>query len=209
MKKTIMFFTGVALCKVLLPGGESFAGESSNRTELKAAVQERVLEANRIFQETIAAFPEQEHAVTVSFTRSLPLKKAVEKAIARGLQVEGFRHGDATHSGGYTIAPGQPLDDAMADYEVQIPQFLDQHLTNIKRMLSTVSDPELRAALQQSRREFIRQKKAYQKQGMQVIGLDLRGNGRDLEQFQQTDSSVRVMELRSESRRNAAILPAD
>jgi hypothetical protein len=48
-------------------------------------------------------------------------------------------------------------------------------------MLSTVSDPELRAALQQSRREFLRQKKAYQKQGMQVIGLDLRGNGRDLE----------------------------
>jgi hypothetical protein len=91
MKKTIMFFTGVALCKVLLPGGESFAGESSNRTELKAAVQERVLEANRTFQETIAAFPEQEHAVTVSFTRSLPLKKALEKAIARGLQIEGFR----------------------------------------------------------------------------------------------------------------------
>lgn len=171
MKKTIMFFTGVALCKVFLPGGESFAGESSNRTELKAAVQERVLEAN--------------------------------------LQVEGFRHGDETHSGGYTIAPGQLLDDAMADYEAQIPQITDQHLANVTRMLHSVSDPELRVSLQQSRREFLRQKKALQKQGLQVIGLDLRGNGRALEHFKQTDSSVRVMELRSENRRNAAILPAD
>jgi hypothetical protein len=208
MKKIVTFFTGVALCKVLLPGGESFAGES-NRTELRAAVQERILEANRTFHEAMTAFPEEEHAVTVSFIRALPLTKAVEKALVRGFQIEGFRHGDATHSGGYAIAPGQPLDDAMIDYEVQIPQFIDQHLTNIKRMLGSITDPELRTALQQSRREFLQQKRMYQKQGMQVIGLDLRGKGRDLERFQQTDESVRVMELRSENRRNAAILPTD
>lgn len=209
MKKTIMLFAGVAMCKLLLSAGGSFADESNDRTELKAAVQERITEANRTFQATVAAFPEQEHEVTVSFTHAFPLKKATEKALAQGFHVEGFRHGDETHSGGYMIAPGQSLDDATADYETQIPQITDQHLANVTRMLRSVSDPELRASLQQSRREFLRQKKALQKQGLQVIGLDLRGKGKDLEQLQQTDSSIRVIELRDGSRRNAAILPTD
>lgn len=209
MKKTMLLFAGVAICKLLLPTAGSFAGEANDRIELKAAVQERIIEANRTFQATVAAFPEQEYEVTVSFTRALPLKKAVEKALAQGFQIEGFRHGDETHSGGYTIAPGQSLDDAMADYELQIPQFVDQPLTNIKRMLRGVSDPELRAALQKSRREFLQQKKVHQEQGMQIIGLDLYGKGKDLARFQQTDSSVRVIELRDGGRRNSAILPTD
>lgn len=209
MKKLIMFCIGIALYSLSLPGGYLFAGEPNDRTMLEAAVQERIAEANRTFREAVTAFPEAEQAVTISFTQSLPLGVAVEKALIQGFQVEGFRHGDETHSGGYTIAPGQSLDDAIADYEAQIPQITDQHLANVTRMLRSVSDPELRASLQQSRREFLRQKKALQKQGLQVIGLDLRGKGRALEHFQQTDSSVRVVELRSGSRRNAAILPTD
>lgn len=208
-KKSIMLFAGVVWCGLSMLGGGLRAQELEGAVDLKAIAQERILYANRAFREAVTNSPDEEQAVTASFTRSMTLREAVDKALAQGFTIEGFRHGDATHSGGYIIAPEQSLEDAMAKYEASIPALIEQHLVNVEDMLQDESDEESRAALEQSRREFLQQREKYKRQGLRVIGIDLRGKGRALEQFQQTDPSIRVMELRHGNRRNAAIPTAD
>lgn len=206
-KKGVTLFAGIVGCGLLLFGEGVFAQTLDETGELKVAVQDRILAANRAFREAVTNSPNEEYAVTASFTHSMPLREAVEKVLAQGFIIEGFHHGDDTHSGGYIIAPGQPLEDAIMKYESSIPAFIEQHLINIEGLLQRESEEESRAALQQSRRELLQQQEEYKREGLRVIGIDLRGKGRDLERFQRVDSSIRVMELRSRNRRESAILP--
>lgn len=175
-------------------------------TDPLSVVEERINASNKHFTAAATAAPEVEQIVTVSFTKPLLIRKAVRKAQTYGLVVEGFRHGFGEFTGGYTIASDEPLDEAIQRYELFLTQYIDQGFDRPTDSPEAV-DEEATEAWDKTAGEVKQMKRWYQIQGVEIIGIDLRGKGKDLMRFQQQESTVRMMELRTGSRRNAAILP--
>ena len=175
----------------------------------KSVIQQRIEPAKSEFQQQIDNFPDREIVVTASFTRSMPIGDVVERASLHQLSIVGFRHGSVSHSGGYTLAPGESLEDAIVQYQHDAVFFTDQDLRNTESLMMTVADEAVRRALQERRAELSRRSQELKKVGLKILGVDLRGSGRDLQAFLQNNGIVRVLEVQHGSRRDAAILPTD
>ncbi len=190
-------------------GTKDIPPSSPESAELETLLQKRIEVADRAFNDTVTKFPYQEHAVMASFTKPMPIQEVVEEAKTYGLTIEGFRHSSTTHSGGYTIPPGEPLDIAVIQYEHDMLFSLEKDIQHTEELLANESDTEVQEALRDRQKELSSRLQNYNINGLQVTGADLKGKGAALQVFRLERPFVRVMELNQGSRRNAAIPPIE
>lgn len=175
--------------------------------QLSFTPEARIARANAAFREQVESFPDQETNVTASFTQPRSIHDAVAEAQAHGLTIQGFRHGDASSSGGYTMTAGEDIEKALRQYEYDLKFFPEQDLKLTEQMLASEKDPTLIEALQTRKRDIIARQQKQEKEGFVIVGIDLRGRGKALKQFSDERPYVLGMELRDGARRSSAIFP--
>ncbi len=204
-----------ATCLVAVPTVHSQNFQTTSPAALTAGDLEqlsftpaaRIARANASFQQQVNSFPDLETNVTASFTQPRPIREVVAEAQAYGLTIQGFRHGDASSSGGYTMTPGEDLESALRQYEHDLKFFPQLDLKQTEEMLAAEKDATLVQALQARKQDLIARQQQQEKAGFVIVGIDLRGGGTALKRFAAEKPFVLVVELRDGGRRNAAIFP--
>lgn len=202
---------GCSLVSADVYGQQLPTTEEVNRQELRAVIQNRIENANSTFRDRVEKFPDQNLSVTTSLRRSMPIWEVVSAAQQHGLTIEGFRHGDASQSGGYTMTPGESVEDAVRQYEYDMEYFSRMDLQYTYKMLQDVNSDIERRALNRRKEDILARQQKYNNEGLKILGIDLHGKAESLDTFatETGEGFVRVMEIRESERRNAAILPAD
>ncbi len=185
---------------------------SDSRSEanaVAAGVQQRVARSQAAFDEFVRNFPDQETTVLASFVRPMDIEEAVASARVHGLDITGFRHGSSPHSGGYTLAPGEVLDNAIAQYRHDASFFTNEDIRNTDEMIANVADKEVQQALRERRANLLVRKQELDRVGLKILGVEVRGKGAELSNFQKANTFVRVLEIQDGARKNAAISPSE
>lgn len=208
LKTAVQYFAvTLACCSFEISFAQSM--DAQTRAEVHETIRDRIDAANSTFDDHVESAPNQDMSVTASFKYGVSIYEAVAQVKAYGLTIEGFRHGDAAHSGGYTMRLGEPVQAAIDQYDYDRRFFTQRDLENTEEMMTTATDKAVLPALQKRKRETVSRQERDEREGLLIIGIDLHGKGKSLKEFSEAHAFVRVMEIREDERRNAAILPTD
>jgi len=179
----------------------------SAASELREDMGQRVRSAASEFREAVRNRPNQSARAVAYLTNSMGVRE-VQARVPRGLAIRGFRHGSEINSGGYTLAPGESVDDAVASYERDHSLFLAVRSEQMRSLLEAEpGDEGMATAVQEGLRLNQQREDDFYQHGLRIIGVELEGRLRDMEQFRSSNGFVRVIELRDENKARPAILP--
>lgn len=171
-------------------------------------IQQRIISAHEEFQQALENAPEKEVEATMFFTNDMALEQLQMSLRNVPLTVKGFLHGTPSYGGGYTLNPGETLDQAIANYRRDHLGFLRQRMQLEDRMAATESNEEARKALIPHRKEAEQMESDFELRGIRVIGLELHGKAKEMAGFKEKNSFVRVIELKKDGKPQLAILPS-
>lgn len=185
----------------------STALATTNATQ--PSVASRIEKANEEFASALASDPDRPIAILASFRTTKAAADVVTEARAYGLRIEGFRHSDIAGSGGYTMKPGETVEQALSQYEYDRKFFTEQHITEADQLLTQTGDSNQKQVLQSDRELLLERQKRFRVEPLMVVGIDLFGPPRVLSEYSKARPYVRVMEIKTGTRINAAIRPQD
>lgn len=168
----------------------------------------RIARAHEGFASALEADPGRPIAALISFRTPKSAAEVVSDALAHGLRVQGFRHSDAAGSGGYTMKPGESIDQALARYNYDHRFFAQQQIVEQQRLLAQTDDPKIKEALREDLQLLTEREKSLGA-GLQIVGVDLFGPAQVLSEYSNAHGYVRVVEVSTGTRINAAIRPQD
>ncbi|MDO8604754.1 MAG: hypothetical protein Q7K40_05185 [bacterium] len=170
-------------------------------------VDVRIAEAGAGFAQVLKDSPEKEVEVAAFFTNDMTLKDVRTAFINSNVTIKGFRHGTQSYSGGYSLKQGETLDEAMVNYPRDHLFFLQKRMEIEDRAVVTETNVELRNAMVAHRKEADQMKADFDKNGISVVGVEVSGRARDIEDFKNKNSFVRVIELKQNGKPQPAIVP--
>lgn len=170
-------------------------------------VSVRVAEAEENFGQVLKNTPEKEIRAVAFFTNDMSLEN-VRTAFGKSpLVVKGFRHGTQSYSGGYSLKPGEILDEAIVSYKRDHLFFLQKRMEIEDKALAAETNDDLRTAMADHRKEADQMKADFEKNGIRVVGVEVTGRARDVQDFRAKNSFVRVIELIEHGKPQSAIVP--
>ncbi len=170
-------------------------------------LDERISTARENFESVLQDTPDKDVSVTAFFTNDMSLEDVRASLSNSPLSVKGFRHGTQSYSGGYTLNPGETIDVAIVNYRNDHSFFLQKRMELEDSMLRTETDDGLRKAIVIHRKEADQMKTDFEKNGIRVIGVEFYGRVKDIQDFKEKNSFVRVLELKEKGKPQSAILP--
>ena len=170
-------------------------------------VSERIKDAEETFGQVLKNTPEKEIRAAAFFTNDMSLEN-VRAAFGKSpLVVKGFRHGTQSYSGGYSLKQGETLDEAIASYSRDHLFFLQKRMEIEDKALAAETNDDLRTAMADHRKEADQMKADFEKNGIRVVGVEVAGRARDVQDFREKNSFVRVIELTERGKPQSAIVP--
>lgn len=170
-------------------------------------VSERIKDAEETFGQVLKNTPEKEIRAAAFFTNDMSLEN-VRTAFGKSpLAVKGFRHGTQSYSGGYSLKQGETLDEAIVSYSRDHLFFLQKRMEIEDKALASETNNDLRKAMTDHRKEADQMKADFEKNGIRVIGVEVAGRARDVQDFKEENSFVRVIELTERGKPQSAIIP--
>lgn len=185
------------LCSLVLP----IASYSASSTE------ERILLAHDRFNQVLKKTPDKVIEVTAFFTNDITLDNLRIELQKVPLEIKGFRHGTQSYGGGYSLGANETLDEAVENYRRDHALFIEKRMGIEDNLLSTETDEGLRLALIKHRKEAEQMKQDFDERGLRIIGVELHGKARDIQNFKDEHGFVRVIEVVEKGKPQSAILP--
>ena len=185
------------LCSLVLP----IASYSASSTE------ERILLAHDRFNQVLKKTPDKVIEVTAFFTNDITLDNLRIELQKVPLEIKGFRHGTQSYGGGYSLGVNETLDEAVENYRRDHALFIEKRMGIEDNLLSTETDEGLRLALIKHRKEAEQMKQDFDERGLRIIGIELHGKARDIQNFKDEHGFVRVIEVVEKGKPQSAILP--
>ncbi len=188
----------------------SFIYSGASYAESGSAVpstQQRITSAYEKFQQALVKAPEKEVEAAMFFTNDMSLEQLQMSLRNVPLTVKGFLHGTPSYGGGYSLSPGETLDQAIANYRLDHLSFLQQRMQIEDRMVATETNEEARKALISHRKEAEQMKADFELRGIRIIGLELHGKIKEMADFKERNLFVQVVELKENGKSQPAILP--
>lgn len=185
------------LCSLVLP----IASYSASSTE------ERILLAHDRFNQVLKKTPDKVIEVTAFFTNDITLDNLRIELQKVPLEIKGFRHGTQSYGGGYSLGANETLDEAVENYRRDHALFIEKRMGIEDNLLSTETDEGLRLALIKHRKEVEQMKQDFDERGLRIIGVELHGKARDIQNFKDEHGFVRVIEVVEKGKPQSAILP--
>ena len=173
----------------------------------EVSVEARVAAADEKFNQVVKNDPQKEVYVVMFFTNDMNLSDVRENFRRTSFKIKGFRHGTQSYAGGYSVAAGETLEQAIVNYERDHLFFLQTRMSAEEKMLTTNMDDQLRKAIVSHQKEAQQMKIDFQTHGLRIIGIELVGRAQALDTFKESNSFVRVVELKDQSAPQPAILP--
>jgi hypothetical protein len=188
---------------------DSSAGDApASGNAAPSLARQRLENGARALDAIVRERPDDSVGALASFTGERDIDEVVAHARRLGLTITGFRHGSRTHSGGYTLSPGESVEDAVAAYRRDLDWFPRRRAERMRRLAAETTDPDLSRSLAEHASELEARVDALNATGrVKVIGFELSGPAILVDEFRRTVSFVRGVELRSGSRHDAAISP--
>ena len=169
--------------------------------------EQRIAHAKSAFNQRLAAFPDDDVSVTAFFKEPRSVEQAIEEARSHGLRLQGFRHVLGESSGGYLLTPGESIEAAVAQYQADHVKFLRQQIAHMTQMLTTSKHEAEKASIAAKLNELENRRAVLSREGLQIVGIDVRGTARKLKQFAVANPSIHVLELRQDGRVQSPIRP--
>lgn len=185
------------LCSLVLP----IASYSASSTE------ERILLAHDRFNQVLKKTPDKVIEVTAFFTNDITLDNLRIELQKVPLEIKGFRHGTQSYGGGYSLGANETLDEAVENYRRDHALFIEKRMGIEDNLLSTETDEGLLLALIKHRKEAEQMKQDFDERGLRIIGVELHGKARDIQNFKDEHGFVRVIEVVEKGKPQSAILP--
>lgn len=171
------------------------------------SVEARIAKAEERFEEVLKNTPEKEVSAAVFFTNDMSLHDVQSAVMQSPFAVKGFHHGTQSYSGGYSLKKGEALDEAIVNYRRDHLFFLQKRIETEDRMLATEINGDLRNAIAAHRKEADQMKADFEKNGIRAVGVDVMGRARDIQDFKERNSFVRVVELKENENPQPVIVP--
>lgn len=188
---------------VALVGGVLFIAQFA----FASPVLERMEMAKAQFQEVVKATPEKKIRATAFFTNDMSLENVTLSLHGSPLVVKGFRHGTQSYSGGYYLKPGETVDEAIVNYRRDHLFFLQKRMEVENNILAAETDENLRKAVIAHQKEADQMMTDFEERGIRVIGVEFFGKAKDVQDFMDRNSFVRVLELKEDGKPQPAIVP--
>lgn len=169
--------------------------------------EQRIAHAKNAFNQQLAAFPDDEVSVTAFFKNPKSVEQAINEARSHGLRLQGFRHVLGESSGGYLLTPGESIEAAVEQYQADHVKFLEQQIAHMTQMLGNSKHQAEKASIAAKLNELENRRAVLSREGLQIIGIDVRGTARKLKQFAGANPSIHVLELRQDGRVQSPIRP--
>lgn len=185
------------LCSLVLP----IASYSAS------SIEERILLAHDRFNQVLKKTPDKVIEVTAFFTNDITLDNLRIELQKVPLEIKGFRHGAQSYGGGYSLGANETLDEAVENYRRDHALFIEKRMGIEDNLLSTETDEGLRLALIKHRKEAEQMKQDFDERGLRIIGVELHGKARDIQNFKDEHGFVRVIEVVEKGKPQSAILP--
>ena len=167
----------------------------------------RIAKANAEFAQALKDVPDREVGAVAFFTNDMSPQDVRMAFYNTPLVVKGFNHGTHFYSGGYSLKSGETLDEAIVSYNRDHLFFLQKRMEMEDRVLAYQTNPELRNALIVHRKEADQMKADFDKNGIRVVGVEVVGRVRDMQDFRDRNAFVRVIELKENGKKQPAIVP--
>ncbi|MDB5841730.1 MAG: hypothetical protein JWQ23_3682 [Herminiimonas sp.] len=171
------------------------------------AIQRRIALADETFREELRNTPDKSIAATIFFANEMLLDRVREPLENAPLTIKGFLHGTPSDGGGYTLNPGETLDDAIANYRRDHLSVMEKIMESAARMAAVETDHEAREALISHLRKAEDMKFDLRQKGIRIVGVELYGKAKELADFRDKNSFVKVIELKVPGKPQPAILP--
>lgn len=167
----------------------------------------RVLVAQERFNQVLQKTPDKIIDVIAFFTNDITLENLRTELQNVPLKVKGFRHGTQSYSGGYSLNLNETLDEAIENYRRDHVLFTEKRMDIEDNLLSTETDEGLRLAFVKYRKEAEQMKQDFEERGLRIIGVELYGKAKDIQNFKDEHGFVRVIEVVEKGKPQSAILP--
>lgn len=167
----------------------------------------RVAKADADFAQALKNTPDKEVSAVAFFNNDMSPQDVRMAFYNTPLVVKGFRHGTQFYSGGYSLKSGETLDEAIVNYNRDHLFFLQKRMETEDKMLATETNAELRNAMVAHRKEADQMKADFEKNGIRVVGVEVVGRLRDMQDFKGRTPFVRVIELKETGKKQPAIVP--
>lgn len=171
-----------------------------------APVIDRITSAREEFKKVLAATPDKEVAAIAFFSNDMMLESVRDSAQGSQLTIKGFRHGTQSYAGGYGFKPGETVDEAIANYRRDHLFFLEKMMEIENNTVGGMRDDNFRKALIAHKKEAEQMRADFEEKGLRIIGVELYGKARHIQDFWDENSFARVVELKSK-KPQPAILP--
>ena len=185
------------LCSLVFPIVSHSASSSEARVQV---AQERF---NQVLQKT----PDKIIDVIAFFTNDITLENLHAEVQGKPFKVKGFRHGTQSYGGGYSLDTNETVDVAIENYRRDHALFIEKRMEIEDNLLSTETDESLRLALIKHRKEAEQMKQDFEERGLRIIGVELYGKAKDIQNFKDEHGFVRVIEVVEKGKPQSAILP--
>lgn len=173
-----------------------------------AAIERRIAAAKEDFRQTALLTPEKRINAAIFFSNDMPLEQLRTLLVSeRHLEIRGFRHGTQEYSGGYTIASGETIDQAIASYKRDHNLFLQRRIELEDKMAIKETDPARREAFAMHRRDAEQMQADFQAHGIRVVGLEVAGRAMDIQRLYAENKFIRVVEVTTVGKPQPAVLP--
>jgi hypothetical protein len=169
------------------------------------AVRQRLARGNEEFSRVLLSGPRTQVHVLMSFTEPRRPDDAIREARHHSLTITGFRHASLTNSGGYTLVPGESVDDAMKAYRRDSEIFTRMRLGRMEQLAPEALDPEMKDAYERQAKDASQRLSQLEASGVLISGIEAIGVAADVDSFRQATDFVRGIELQQGSRRNASV----
>ncbi len=167
----------------------------------------RVLVAQERFNQVLQKTPDKIIDVIAFFTNDITLENLHAEVQGKPFKVKGFRHGTQSYGGGYSLGVNETLDVAIENYRRDHTLFIEKRMEIEDNLLSTETDESLRLALIKHRKEAEQMKQDFEERGLRIIGVELYGKAKDIQNFKEEHGFVRVIEVVEKGKPQSAILP--
>ena len=172
-----------------------------------ASQAQRIANANQEFATALRDTPNKRASVAIFFASDMPAERLRMTLSTEPFRVKAFRHGTAFYSGGYTLADGESLDQAISNYRRDHNMFLRERMRLEEGLAAKESDPELRKAYEEHRKEADHMLQDYEANGLRIVGIEIEGSIRDIDNFRQRSGFVRMVEITRPGVPQPAIVP--
>jgi hypothetical protein len=159
------------------------------------------------FADLVQNDPHANVVAALYFMDEMPADDVVNSLHEGHLQVRSFSHGTSTSSGGYILQDGETVEEAVTAYKRDHGSFLDLEVEQLRQMIASERNQELREAFKTRQQEVIQRRGDFNAKGLSIIAVEVRGQAYEIDRYRQVHGFVRVVEIKKPNVPQPAIPP--